>query len=440
MPPKSATYRYNFSKIPKPWTDQIAFCQFNPTWNDRETNGRRFRIQQCTVSDTNMATKINSAHSDRLLRWQAGKNATARLVKCGIKLAIRYPWIIPIFGFLSGVSSFYLVERKQEHFAQIMSILMLASWVWLALEGLLQRGVTHWFKLTLPPAALRYVTQLVQQESLFFVIPFFFITTAWNSGQMVFTSLLIAATLVSIIDPLYYRWLAQRRWLYFIFHGVTLFAVLSTTLPLIIHMPTPKSHIWSLVIATLLTCPVVARTLSNCWWKRLLLFLLLAVMTCTIGLLARPWIPPASLWLTDVAITDHLNDRDHLPGQTFKTITQEKLANGVYAYTAIHAPRGLHETIYHHWRLNGKDVDIIPLDITGGRELGYRSWSHKVNFPADSLGNWQILVMTGAQQVIGVLRFKVISLQQQAEILEEKKRHQRSGLFFDGMTEPALQP
>ncbi|WP_241000263.1 DUF5924 family protein, partial [Pseudomonas viridiflava] len=65
-----------------------------------------------------------------------------------------------------------------------------------------------------PQGLLRYGTQMLHQESLFFVLPFFFITTTWNSGQAVFTALLGAAGLISIIDPLYYKWLAPRRWLF----------------------------------------------------------------------------------------------------------------------------------------------------------------------------------------------------------------------------------
>ncbi|MGV2836997.1 DUF2914 domain-containing protein, partial [Pseudomonas shirazensis] len=81
---------------------------------------------------------------------------------------------------------------------------------------------------------------------------------------------------------------------------------------------------------------------------------------------------------------------------------------GLYAYTAINAPRGLNERIYHVWQLNGKEVDRIALDIHGGRKEGYRAWTHKQNFPPNPVGRWQVRVLTEDGQVIGVLRFKVI--------------------------------
>src|SRR5690606_30083592 len=117
---------------------------------------------------------------------------------------------------------------------------------------------------------------------------------------------LIAGALISIIDPVYYRWLAARRWLYFIFHGVTLFAVLLTALPIIFHLATPKSYLLSLLIAVLLSLPGIIRELPYGWWKRTLIALMLAAAAIVIGVYVRTWIPPATLWLTEVAITDHV--------------------------------------------------------------------------------------------------------------------------------------
>lgn len=319
----------------------------------------------------------------------------------------RHPWIIPTFGFISGAASFFLVERKQEQFAQLISLLMLAGWLWLTLEKLLQRGISHWFDIEVPPSLLRFVTQLIHQESLFFVIPFFFITTAWNSGQAIFTSLLLISALVSLIDPIYYRWLAPRPWLYFIYHGITLFAVLLTALPLIFHLPTPQSYLWALSIAIVLSLPGIARSLSVNWWRRIAVLAAALLISGSAGLLLRPWIPPASIWLTQVAITDHIDDENRSPNKKLRQVTSEQLRAGIYAYTAIHAPRGLNERIYHVWRHNGKEVDRIALNISGGREQGYRAWTHKVNFPEQAAGHWQIHVVTEAEQVIGVLRFEV---------------------------------
>lgn len=331
-----------------------------------------------------------------------------------IKLAARYPGLLALIGFVSGVASFFLVEREQERFAQLVALLMMAGWLLLMLENLLKRGISHWFGVELPDTAVKFATQMVHQESLFFVIPFFFITTAWNSGQMAFTGLLMVAACISIGDPIYHRWLAPKRWLYFLFNGFTLFAVLLTVLPILLHLPTSTSYSWSLAIAVVLSFLNIVRDFSFGWWRRWALAAGLLMATALLGVVARPWVPPATLWLTKVAVTTDIDDATKAPTDQLKVISVAQLQQGLYAYTAIHAPRGLHERIYHVWRLNGNLVDKIALDINGGRQEGYRAWSHKLKFPPYPAGNWRIEVMTQAQQVVGILRFKVV--QTQAEV------------------------
>jgi len=250
---------------------------------------------------------------------------------------------------------------------------------------------------------------LIHQESLFFVLPFFIITTTWNSGQALFTGVLALAALVSIIDPLYYKKLAPRRWLFLIYHSFTLFAVLLTALPIIFNLTTQQSYQLALATATLLSFPSLVGIITvRRWWRGVLLVGLILALGAT-GWLARVWVPPATLWLTEVAVTSEFDNRNRAPGATLKQLSAAQLrSQGLYAYTAINAPRGLNERIYHVWRHNGRAGEHIALDIQGGRKNGYRAWTHKQNFPADPLGNWQVQVMTEAGQMIGVLRFKVV--------------------------------
>lgn len=326
-----------------------------------------------------------------------------------VALIQRNPGLVALFGFVSGLASFLLVERRAE-LAQLLATVMLVSWLWLILENVLRERIAQWFGVELPPPLLRYATQLIHQESLFFVLPFFFITTTWNSGQALFSGLLAAAALVSIIDPLYYRWLAPRRWLYLIYHSLALFAVLLTALPIILKLTTPQSYRLALATAALLSFPSLVGIIRvQRWWRGVLLVGLTLALAAG-GWLARVWVPPATLWLTEVALSSEFDDRNRAPGAGLQQLSVEQLrAQGLFAYTAISAPRGLDERIYHVWRHDGREVERIALDIHGGRQEGYRAWSHKQNFPQQPAGRWQVQVLTEAGQMIGVLRFRVLA-------------------------------
>ncbi len=324
-----------------------------------------------------------------------------------IALMQRYPGLVAAFGFVSGVCSFILVDR-QARLASGIALVLLVSWLWLLLESLFTRILARLFGRTIPQPLVRYATQMIHQESLFFVLPFFLITTTWNSGQLLFTGLLACAGLITIIDPLYNKWLAPRRWLYLALHTLTLFAAMLTALPIILHLTTAQSYKLALGTAVLLSFPSLLVTFPVQRWWRGLALIGLTLSLGAVGWLARSWVPPATLWLTEVAVTTQLDDHKRSPGKGLTQVSAEQMrAQGLYAYTAINAPRGLAERIYHVWRHDGEEVERIALDIHGGRKAGYRAWTHKQNFPEQLVGDWEVRVLTEDGQVIGVLRFEV---------------------------------
>lgn len=321
-----------------------------------------------------------------------------------IALFKRYPGIVAAFGFCSGIGSFVLVDR-QASLATPIAILLLVTWVWLMLENSFNRLFSRFFKREIPAPLMRYATQMIHQESLFFVLPFFYVTTTWNSGQLVFTGLLTLAGLVSITDPVYYHWVAPRRWLYLTLHTLTLFAAMLTAMPIILHLTTAETFKISLVVAMVLSFPSLAASVPLKEWRRGLGLVVLILAIGGAGWLLRTWVPPATLWLTEDAITLTLDDQTRSPGDSLDHLSVSQARGGVFAYTAINAPRGLDERIFHVWEFNGTEVDRIALDIHGGRKEGYRAWTRKQNFPPNPAGKWKVRVETEDGQIIGALRF-----------------------------------
>lgn len=319
----------------------------------------------------------------------------------------RHAGLMAILAFVSGIASYFLVERK-ESIAQFIAAFMLVSWLLLVADNWLRSSLLQRFGWNISPTIVRFITQLVHQESLFFALPFFLAVTRWDHGQAVFTSLLLLCALVSIIDPLYYKQLATRYALFVAFHTLALFVVMLVVLPLLLQLTTQQSLIAAIVAALVFSLPSLNRILpQGHWWRLPILLIMLGLIAMLLWQL-RSWVPPAGMRLTAITVSQQVDIEQRSAGANIADIDVNTLRQqGLYAWTSVRAPRGLREKVHHVWLHNGREVDRIVLDIRGGREAGYRAWSHKLVFPPYPAGNWQVQVVTESGQLIGLTRFKV---------------------------------
>ena len=89
-----------------------------------------------------------------------------RFVQRILELMKRYPGVIALAGFISGVGSFILVDRQQG-LASWITTIMLISWIWLMLENTLTKLFTRIFKREIPEPLLRYATQMIIRKACF---------------------------------------------------------------------------------------------------------------------------------------------------------------------------------------------------------------------------------------------------------------------------------
>jgi hypothetical protein len=313
----------------------------------------------------------------------------------------RYRYALAPLSFGAGLASFLLIERR-EWLAQWISALLIAGWLLILFEEAAAR------RLRLSPGVLRFGIQAIQQETFFFTLPFFLHTTTWSTGQAAFTGAALAAALCSMWDPLYFGRIAKRPWLYFGFHALAVYVGALVVAPVLLHLTTTQTLALASASVAVLAVPSLLNLIDR---GRALHWALLAGGAMALGgvsWLARPWVPPATLWIQDGRITERVDEALRAPGPALATAPASQVhAQGLYAFTAIRAPRGLREHVHHRWLLDGVEVDRIPLELVGGRAGGYRAWSHKRGFPADPRGEWKVQVVTEGGQLIGELRFRV---------------------------------
>ncbi|WP_447528342.1 DUF5924 family protein [Vreelandella sp. TE19] len=333
------------------------------------------------------------------------------------------PWTFlwPPIAFAAGLGSFFLVDRQQ-WLGAALALGLLFAWALMLSESVLSRVLRKRGQEGLPRMVTTFIAQMIHQETLFFTLPFILITTVWNSGQMLFALLVVAMAILSIVDPLYYKLAGHSRSLYFLFHAQCVFLVVLVILPIMLHLTTGQSLVLALGLTVLIALPSFWHLVKKRSLLRWCLFLALLLTLAFAGWLGRVWVPPATLWMTSSALSPDF-DIQHRSPLGEMALTPEALAgNGLYVYTAIRAPRGLSETIHHVWHHNGQQMDSVELDISGGREQGYRAWSHKLNFPAEPTGNWRIDIMTAGGQRLGLIRFVVAEEPDQASLADGQIR------------------
>lgn len=318
----------------------------------------------------------------------------------------RHLWAL--ISFFLGLGSYFLVQRHPG-FATGLTALLVATWLLLLTENIWSAYLQHLRSAQqLSRGALKLLVQSVHQEALFFCLPF--VLLEWSGGfhYGLFTALVAVSALVSILDPLYFR-LVQHKALYFAFHAWVLFLALLLLLPLIGHLPTGQAFemaAWLTAIFALPSCWQVIKPHSIKRW---------ALVVACLGLLATlpfwgaSWVPPLTVSLDHKALALSLDRQQRQPLVEGSVFTPQELTAGLYAYTAIRAPLGLGQSVRHDWYHDGRLVDTIPLQVTGGRAAGYRTWSYKRHFGATPQGSWRVEVRTGKQQLIGVLHFKVVT-------------------------------
>lgn len=138
------------------------------------------------------------------------------------------------------------------------------------------------------------------------------------------------------------------------------------------------------------------------------------------------WIPPVPLSLKFAGIYHQVEKSNGSYRLTFEEGSwyefwreSDDVSRGegpAYCFISVFAPVSLETTIYHHWQHRAfsktksgekrpfHTTDRIPINISGGRQDGYRSYTVKQHL---NLGEWQVTVETEDERIIGKTTFLV---------------------------------
>jgi hypothetical protein len=317
-------------------------------------------------------------------------------------------WGISLASLAGGLLTLFVFRRGLERAAWLVGYLLLL-WLlfgvatqvrqaFLAAENRARRLVA---------TALDYTIQTLYHGILLFLIPAYYASTTFTSLNAGFFLLLVALAVLATFDPWYSALVHPRPWLGYVFFLVSTFGALNVALPLV-GVPPHLALMASAALAVLALAPAACRRGWG-WRSGLGITTAAAVLAAALAHGWRAAVPPAPLSLARAALAWDTGTLDSLEPLAGAIPAGELHRRGLLAYTAIYAPAGLTQPVRHVWRREGDVVNVVDLSpVRGGRRDGFRTFSRKTNFPADSTGRWSVDVATGSGQLIGRLRFRVV--------------------------------
>jgi hypothetical protein len=318
-------------------------------------------------------------------------------------------WGISLASLVGGILTLFVFRRGLPRVSLIVGYLLL---LWLLVAILVQvretletsEKRTVRFVLT----ATEYTIQTLYHGVLLFLLPAYWAATTLTSANVFFLGLLVVLILLATFDPWYRAIVHPRPWFGYVFFLVSMFGALNLALPLV-GVPPFAALLIAAWLAVVALTPAVCRARGWRWSTGLIVTSLVGLVIAGAAGLRPIVIPPAPLFIANKALGWTVGTVDSLEPIAGAVRVADLKERGLVAYTAIYAPAGLRQPVEHVWRREGRIINVVRLTpIEGGRREGYRTFSRKTAFPADSIGRWTVDVMTASGQLIGRLRFRVV--------------------------------
>lgn len=244
-----------------------------------------------------------------------------------------------------------------------------------------------------------YLTRVMYQETLFFLLPFYFYSTTFWSWNVLYLAFLASLAVLSCFDLLFDRLLREHRPFAVSFFAVVSVSALQLFLPLAL-----RWHIeYGLPLAGAISF-LAAVALVQPWqeWLRPRRLLAIALtLAAILGALQflKALVPPVPLRVTHLRVSATLDPRTLSTGPAFDAdipldaLTRHRL----YAVATVFAPRRLPAHVQMRFLLRGKVLRTSRnLDLTAKPD-GFRMWD-SVHLPAQHAeGRYRIEVWSAGQ-------------------------------------------
>ncbi len=261
---------------------------------------------------------------------------------------------------------------------------------------------------------MTYVLKNLYQGMLFFVLPFYWKSSAIDSINAWFVFLLGFLALLSTLDLVFDNLLMRYRVVAAIFYAVTLFACMNLVIPAFLpNVPTIVALLTSTLLSVfgfwLLHFPLRSLQEKSTW----IMIGSIAVAAMVGMYLARTAMPPVPLYVTHAGVGIGPLEDGRLELEV--TRVHKGRLTDLHAVSDVVMPGGEGDTFRHIWRhvTEGQThrADLDAEVVHKGSDQTVRVMSRLPRERLDAMnpvGDWVVDIVTNDDQIVGRTRFKVI--------------------------------
>jgi hypothetical protein len=260
------------------------------------------------------------------------------------------------WALLTGVAVLVLAHNRYGYVPWVVFFLALTWGSTLLFSRL--AGTTPSAAMRLAQGFVSYLTRVMYQETLFFLIPFYFYSTTFPSLNSAYVVALAALAVLSCFDLVFDRLMRGSRAFALAFFAVVSFSALQFLFPLLFGL---RVHLSSYLAAVLAVVAAVPLAFPWATLRRPLGLLAVgAAVLLALGFVRvlRPAVPPVPLRLIKVRFASTFDPRTlTAPEEYMDTMPLEAVRDHkLYVIATVFAPTELHTSINIRFLRDGKQL------------------------------------------------------------------------------------
>jgi hypothetical protein len=259
---------------------------------------------------------------------------------------------------------------------------------------------------TRPPGpaaeATSYVTRMMYQETLFFLLPFYAHSMVIDAPNVAFMALFGSLAILSCIDLVFDRWLRTSQVWSLLFFALVTFAAVNLLIPLLAPVDPALATRIAAGVAVTGALPLALQGKRPSPKEAGLLALATTIFLAIVIGFPR-LIPPVPLRLQEVTFAAGIDRETLEPTIPLQDeVRSATLGDGLYVRILVFAPAAVPAQVNLRWEFDGEPIrDTRTIDITA-HSAGFRIWDvWRPQSGRIEPGRYEVILETQARRVFG---------------------------------------